>query len=129
MSAAAPSEIFHRYPNNPIITVDQLPYRANSVFNPGAGSVAGETLLLARVEDMRGISHLLAARSADGATGWRFDPTPLIQPEPDSHPEEIWGCEDPRLTWLPELDQVGHRIHRLQPARPARLARVERRFH
>ena len=26
-------------------------------------------------------------------------------PEPDKHPEEIWGCEDPRLTWLPELDE------------------------
>ena len=62
-------------------------------------------MLLIRVEDLRGISHLLAARSRDGATGWRFDQTPLIAPEPETHPEEIWGCEDPRLTWLPELDQ------------------------
>ena len=95
----------HPHPRNPIITVDQLPYRANSVFNPGAGLVGGETLLLIRVEDLRGISHLLAARSSDGVTDWRFDQTPLIAPEPDRHPEEIWGCEDPRLTWLPELDQ------------------------
>ncbi|HEY5519628.1 MAG TPA: hypothetical protein VIK08_03140 [Candidatus Limnocylindrales bacterium] len=98
-------EIFTRYAGNPIITVDQLPYRANSVFNPGAGRVGDDTLLLIRVEDMRGISHLLAARSTDGVSDWRFDATPLIQPEPDIHPEEIWGCEDPRLTWLPELDQ------------------------
>ncbi len=105
MSVITPSDIFTRHPANPIITVDQLPYRANSVFNPGAGIVDGETLLLVRVEDLRGISHLLAARSRDGATGWRFDQAPLIAPEPDSHPEEIWGCEDPRLTWLPELDQ------------------------
>ena len=67
--------------------------------------MGGETLLLIRVEDLRGISHLLAARSADGVTDWRFDAEPLIKPEPDLHPEEIWGCEDPRLTWLPELDQ------------------------
>jgi predicted GH43/DUF377 family glycosyl hydrolase len=100
----APSDIFTRHPANPIITADLLPYRANSVFNPGAGSVDGETLLLARVEDLRGISHLQVARSADGATDWRFDPAPLISPEPDAHPEEIWGCEDARLTWLPELD-------------------------
>ena len=98
------SDIFTRDPRNPIITVDQLPYRANSVFNPGAGLVGGETFLLIRVEDLRGISHLLGARSSDGATGWRFDQAPLIHPEPDKHPEEIWGCEDPRLTWLPELD-------------------------
>jgi predicted GH43/DUF377 family glycosyl hydrolase len=67
--------------------------------------VDGETLLLIRVEDLRGISHLLVARSSDGVTDWRFDAEPLIKPEPDLHPEEIWGCEDPRLTWLPELDQ------------------------
>ncbi len=45
------------------------------------------------------------ARSADGATDWRFDAQPLIMPEPDRYPEEVWGCEDPRLTWLPELDE------------------------
>ena len=105
MNPIKPWDIFTRHPDNPIITVDQLTYRANSVFNPGAGLVAGETLLLIRVEDLRGISHLLAARSSDGATGWRFDQTPLIAPEPENHPEEIWGCEDTRLTWLPELDQ------------------------
>jgi len=97
--------LFLRHPGNPIITIDHLPYRANSVFNPGAGLVGDQTLLLIRVEDLRGISHLLAARSADGATGWRFDSEALILPSPDSNPEEIWGCEDPRLTWLPELDE------------------------
>lgn len=105
MSALKASDIFTRHPLNPIITADQLPYRANSVFNPGVGLVNGETLLLIRVEDLRGISHLLVARSTDGVTNWRFEQTPLIAPEPETHPEEIWGCEDPRLTWLPELDQ------------------------
>jgi predicted GH43/DUF377 family glycosyl hydrolase len=98
-------DIFTRHPANPILTADSLPYRANSIFNPGAGRVNGETLLLVRVEDLRGISHLIAARSTDGVSDWRFDARPLIEPEPDKHPEEIWGCEDPRLTWLPELDQ------------------------
>ncbi|HEX9043585.1 MAG TPA: hypothetical protein VF802_01045 [Candidatus Limnocylindrales bacterium] len=105
MRTDAVRDLFTRYPGNPILTVDQLPYRANSVFNPGAGRVGGETLLLVRVEDLRGISHLIVARSADGATGWRFDASPLIVPEPEGHPEEIWGCEDPRLTWLPDLDE------------------------
>ena len=105
MTPVSPSDIFNRHPDNPIILVDHLPYRANSVFNPGAGKVGDDTLLLIRVEDLRGISHLLAARSRNGVTDWRFDQAPLIKPEPDTHPEEIWGCEDPRLTWLPELDQ------------------------
>ena len=60
MSPHAGWDIFIRDPGNPIITADDLPYRANSVFNPGAGLVDGETLLLIRVEDLRGISHLLA---------------------------------------------------------------------
>jgi len=98
-------ELFRRHPDNPIISPVHLPYRANSVFNPGAGRVGGETVLLLRVEDMRGISHLLVARSPDGASGWRFDAAPLLAPEPDRHPEEIWGFEDPRLTWLPERDE------------------------
>jgi predicted GH43/DUF377 family glycosyl hydrolase len=98
-------DLFCRHPDNPILDATQLPYRANSVFNPGAGRVAGETVLLLRVEDLRGISHLLVARSRDGVSGWRFDAEPLLAPDPDRHPEEIWGCEDPRLTWLPERDE------------------------
>lgn len=104
MSGPAAGDIFTRHPRNPIITADDLPYRANSVFNPGAALVGDDTVLLLRVEDLRGISHLLPARSADGATDWRFDPEPLIAPNPERYPEEIWGCEDARLTWLPELE-------------------------
>jgi len=105
MSPHAGWDIFTRHPANPIITADSLPYRANSVFNPGAAKVNGDTLLLIRVEDLRGISHLTVGRSLNGATGWRFESTPLVVPESDHHPEEIWGVEDPRLTWLPELEE------------------------
>lgn len=63
-------EVLRRYEKNPILTARDWPYPANSVFNPGAALLpGGETLLLARVEDRRGISHLTAARRADGLTG------------------------------------------------------------
>ncbi len=97
--------LFERHPANPIISADQLPYRANSVFNPGAARMGDETVLLARAEDFRGISHLVVARSVDGVSDWRFDETPLLAPHPEDHPEEVWGCEDPRLTWLPEREE------------------------
>jgi beta-1,4-mannooligosaccharide/beta-1,4-mannosyl-N-acetylglucosamine phosphorylase len=100
-----PQELFQRSDLNPILTVADLPYQANSVFNPGAARVGGETVLLARVEDMRGISQLHVARSADGVTGWRFDPEPLLRADVDQDPEETWGCEDPRVTWLPEREE------------------------
>ena len=99
--------LFTRAPGNPILTAEAVPYPANSAFNPGAARVDGETVLLVRVEDLRGISVLHVARSADGVTGWRFDPEPLLAPDPDRHPEEIWGCEDPRLTWLEEMEAWG----------------------
>ena len=105
MTSPQTDGLFERSPRNPIITVEDLPYPANAIFNPGAAQVGAETLLLARVEDLRGISHLHVARSVDGVTDWRFDPAPLLAPEPDRYPEEIWGCEDPRLTWLPERDE------------------------
>ncbi len=93
--------LFHRLDGNPILTVDRLPFAANAVFNPGAALVDGETVLLVRVEDLRGISTLHVARSSNGLSGWSIAPSALIEPDP-SHPEEEWGCEDPRVTWLAE---------------------------
>lgn len=99
-------ELFRRYERNPILTAKQWPYRANSVFNAGATLLEnGETLLLVRVEDRRGISHLTAARSQDGITNWHIDPEPTFWPDPENHPEEVWGIEDPRITWIEELGQ------------------------
>jgi predicted GH43/DUF377 family glycosyl hydrolase len=97
--------LFVRSVANPILTAADVPYPANSVFNPGAARVGDKTLLLVRVEDMRGISQLHVARSDNGESRWRFDPEPLLRAEVDTDPEETWGCEDPRLTWLPERDE------------------------
>jgi hypothetical protein len=66
------------------------------VFNPGATQLpSGETLLLVRVEDHRGISHLTAARSPDGVCDWHIDAQPTFSASPEQHPEELWGVEDP----------------------------------
>ncbi|HXK58753.1 MAG TPA: glycosidase [Acidobacteriota bacterium] len=97
-------ELFKRHPQNPIIQACDLPYPANSVFNAGATCVGNETLLLMRVEDRRGISHLTAARSYDGISDWRIDPAPTLLPNPEEYPEEIWGIEDPRVTRIEALD-------------------------
>src|SRR5581483_11955332 len=98
-------ELFRRYEHNPILTVNNWPYPANTVFNAGATLLqTGETLLLVRVEDRRGISHLTVARSRDGVTNWQVDQQPTLLPDPEAHAEEVWGIEDPRITWVPELD-------------------------
>lgn len=95
-----------RHPSNPILTSKDWTYSINSVFNAGATLLAdGSTLLLCRVEDRRGLSHLCAARSANGVDGWQIDTNPTLMPSPKDFPEEIWGIEDPRITFVPELQQ------------------------
>jgi predicted GH43/DUF377 family glycosyl hydrolase len=99
-------QLFTRYEGNPILSRRDWPYPINSVFNAGAVRLAdGDTLLLCRVEDRRGLSHLCAARSANGIDGWRVDTTPTLPANPLEYPEEIWGIEDPRITFVPELQQ------------------------
>jgi predicted GH43/DUF377 family glycosyl hydrolase len=96
--------LFHRHDRNPILTAADWPYPVHTVFNPGATRLAdGSTLLLCRVEDRRGLSHLCAARSLNGVDGWSIDAAPTLLPEPEAHPEELWGIEDPRITLVPEL--------------------------
>lgn len=98
--------LFTRYIANPILSRKDWPYPINSVFNAGAVKLPdGDTLLLCRVEDRRGLSHLCAARSANGIDGWRIDAEPTLMPKPREFPEEIWGIEDPRITFVPELQQ------------------------
>ncbi len=73
--------LFHRDERNPILSAADWPYPAHSVFNPGATRLAdGTTLLLCRVEDRRGHSHLCAARSANGVDGWVIDEAPTFLP-------------------------------------------------
>lgn len=96
-------ELFVRYNRNPILTVEDWPYQANSVFNPAAAIVDGVTLLLVRVEDHRGFSHFTVARSKNGIDNWEIDSKPTFFPEPAKYPEEIYGIEDPRITYLDEI--------------------------
>ncbi|HUT28334.1 MAG TPA: hypothetical protein VMX13_00975 [Sedimentisphaerales bacterium] len=100
------NELFTRYEGNPILTPEMWPYPANAVFNPAAVRLNTETLLLVRVEDLRGFSHLTVARSADGFTNWEIDPAPTLEADQSSR-EEKWGLEDPRIVWLEEQKQFG----------------------
>ncbi len=97
-------ELIKRYEKNPILTADRWPYPVNTVFNTAATLFQGETLLLTRVEDRAGFSHFTIARSCDGLTNWRIERKPALFAEPDRFPEEKWGIEDPRITFLAETD-------------------------
>jgi predicted GH43/DUF377 family glycosyl hydrolase len=99
-------EVFRRHKLNPILTAADWPYPAHSVFNPGAILLTdGTTLLLCRVEDRRGHSHLCVARSANGVDDWQIDSQPTLLADPKHFPEELWGIEDPRITYIPEFSK------------------------
>jgi predicted GH43/DUF377 family glycosyl hydrolase len=96
------TSLFSRYVGNPILDPARWPYTVNAVLNAGAAEVDGTTLLLCRVEDRRGLSHLTVARSENGVSNWIVDKEPLMLPTPGER-HESWGLEDPRLTWSVEL--------------------------
>ena len=100
-------ELFKRQKTNPIITADKMPYPVNTVFNPGVAEHNGDIVLLLRVEDLQGQSHLTVARSKNGVDNWQIEPKPLIFPQPDTdeYAYDKFGCEDSRITYIPEKDE------------------------
>ena len=92
---------FERFYKNPIIKRTDIPYPSNTVFNAAACKYGDEYILLLRVEDLEGKSHLTIARSKDG-TNFTVDEKPWIEPSSDPHYEqyERYGVEDPRITQL-----------------------------
>jgi predicted GH43/DUF377 family glycosyl hydrolase len=99
-------DIFVRHRMNPLFTPQNIPLRANAVLNPGAVEVNGEILLLLRIENRQGISHIRVARSANGVDNWRISEKALLEPDQPENPFEEWGCEDARVTEYREGEWV-----------------------
>lgn len=114
----ASRELFRRHPDNPILTAADWPEPVNVVFNPGAAIVGDETVLLARVESLTGISHLAVARSADGVGDWHVSTPPLLAPQEGIESEQ-WGFEDARVVWVDELERFVITCTAYGPAGPA----------
>ncbi len=94
-------DALHRYEGNPILTVDDIPNRCNTVFNGTPVKVDGEYFMLLRVEGQQGYSFFSLARSADGLN-FKVDPEPCMAPSRQG-PWQVWeehGIEDPRLTMI-----------------------------
>ena len=122
--------LLQRQPSNPILSSKDWPYPINSVFNAGATLLPdGSTLLLCRVEDRRGLSHLCSARSVNGVDNWKIDPEPTLMPDPIEYPEELWGIEDPRITYVPELQQYAVAYTSYSKGGPGVSLALTRDFH
>jgi len=120
--------LFKRYEHNPILTADIWPYPINSVFNPAAVKINGQVLLLNRVEELCGFSHLTCARSNDGLTGWVIDKKPTMKAD-QSNKEEKWGLEDPRAVWLEEQKQYAITYVSFSEGGPVVSLAITKNFH
>ncbi len=95
-------DVIHRWENNPIITIEDIPFPCNTVFNAACAKYKDEYILLLRVEDLTGRSVFALARSSDGYH-FEVQPEPVMQPcvEKGSFMEyEKKGIEDPRITQI-----------------------------
>ncbi|MFC2140364.1 glycoside hydrolase family 130 protein [Candidatus Auribacterota bacterium] len=94
-------DILHRWKRNPLITLEDIPYRCNTVFNAAAAKFNNEYLLLLRVESLQGYSVLVMAYSKDGYH-FSVENKSCMFPatEEPFKTYEAQGVEDPRIIFL-----------------------------
>ena len=71
-------DIIHRWEGNPIITMDDLSFRASDICNAGAVKIGDTYLLLITIESLRGHKSLYLARSSDGRY-FEVDNAPFLE--------------------------------------------------
>lgn len=91
-------DVLKRWSRNPIISLEDIPYPCNTVFNCAVTKFGDKYIVLLRVEDRQGHSIILKAHSEDG---YHFvvEKTPCMIPC-DTEPfksYEARGVEDPRI--------------------------------
>lgn len=84
--------------NNPIITKEDVPFKVNTIFNPGAVKFNDKYLLVCRVEMPNGRSSFVLAWSDDGVH-FKVDSKPCLTSEDhkDIFKYVEWGIEDTRV--------------------------------
>jgi len=90
-----------KYSKNPILTKNNVPFKVNSIFNPGVTKFKGKYLLLCRCEMPTGRSSLVIAISKDGYS-FKVSEKPALTPEDHKECYEYvnWGIEDARITQI-----------------------------
>jgi len=90
-----------RYSKNPILTKENVSFKINSIFNPGAVKYNGKYILLCRVEMPIGRSSLVIAESEDGYN-FTVSSKPVLTAEDhkDCYEYVNWGIEDARITQI-----------------------------
>jgi len=99
--AAREEPLVRRYPGNPILTKEQVPYTVETVHNAAVVRHKDGYVMVFRSHLRNGRSILGIAESQDGF-GFRVRPEPFLVPATDRAfgPYEEFGVEDPRICFL-----------------------------
>ena len=94
-------DLFHRWEENPIIGLEDIPFRCNAVFNGTAVKYGDEYLILLRIEGQQGYSFFALARSHNGFH-FTVEDEPVLFPAKEGifSKYEKFGIEDPRATFI-----------------------------
>ncbi len=94
-------DLLTRWEGNPAIVIEDVPFRANTVFNGTPIVTENGIFLLLRVEGQQGFSFFALARSQDGLR-FEIDEKPVMMPAKDGPfaKYESRGIEDPRATFI-----------------------------
>lgn len=117
---SARRDVFHRWEGNPIINLEDIPFRCNTVFNGTPVKIGDEYLILLRVESRQGYSAFALARSRNGYR-FKVDDKPVMTPASEGvfGKYEALGIEDPRATYI---DGTWHILYTAYSGHGARLA-------
>ncbi len=122
-------DILHRFEGNPIIALEDIPFRCNTVFNGAVVKRGNEYIHLLRVESQQGYSIFALARSKDGLH-FTVEDKPVMEPArkgPFARYEKR-GIEDPRITEIEGVYYVMYTAYSEYGPRIA-LAKTEDFFH
>ena len=122
-------DILHRFEGNPIITLEDIPFRCNTVFNGTVVKKGEEYFQILRVEGQQGYSVFALAKSKDGLH-FAVENKPVMEPArkgPFARYEKR-GIEDPRFTTIDGVYYIMYTAYSKYGPRIA-LAKTEDFFH
>ena len=97
-SGGASRDVISRCSHNPLISLDDIPFRCSDIWNAGVIRFGGQYLLLMTVEMLEGRCAIFQARSDDGVN-FTVEAEPFMTPDDDG-PGKIYenvGVRDPRI--------------------------------
>lgn len=118
-------DFLHRFEGNPIVGLEDIPFRCNTVFNGSTVRKDGVYYLLLRIEGQGGASVFALAKSENGLR-FEVEPEPVMTPAKNGifAKYEARGIEDPRITMIDGTYYVMYTAYSRYGARIA-LAKTE----